>query len=761
MDHDRHLGADWALLVALVDRLPIGVLLVSAELDVLVANAAARELLAGCGGVDGFADSELAAVLGKVGLPVARESGRWIGSISDPRGAADPDPGDLEVQVVPLGPGGDGPAGVFLRPVTASQEAGDHARLLAAVVAQSTEFIAWHGPIGAEARINPAGAALVGGGVQPELPLPCRIRDLFTDPGRDLIENVGAPEMHRTGSWHSRMQIQNRDTGEIRDLAWSMFIVRDPQGRVLGSSGMARDVTEQVRAMGELERAHAELAEVYARTRELEAAKSRFFAKVSHELRTPLTLILAPLERLLDSVEPGELRRELARIERNAQVLLRQVKNLLDAARLEAGRMPVTYTSVDLAREVRTVAGLFESSAATRGIDLQVVAPERAWGEVDPEHLQVIVTNLLSNALKATPAQGVVRCELRVGAGSGLAVLEVADSGPGIAEEHREAVFELFRQLEVPLTAADRGSGLGLSIVRDLARLHGGEAVVSRAAEGGACVQVTLSLTAPPGTPVAPGRDETVAARTVEPMLVETAYAEPDPRVAIGDGRPLVVVVEDNRELNELLCNALAQSYDVASAGDGDAGLERVLALRPALVVCDVMMPRSTGLDLVRAVRANPDTNTTPILVLSARAEQESRLTLLDAGANDYLAKPFSLQELKVRAANLIETTTATERRRRALEAIDRERIGAGLREAVIADLFTLSLQLGGARAQVHDDLVGARLDEAVRGIDRVIHRIRATIFQTPPTASGAVGNRDARPDGADPSSARGVPESD
>lgn len=190
------------------------------------------------------------------------------------------------------------------------------------------------------------------------------------------------------------------------------------------------------------------------------------------------------------------------------------------------------------------------------------------------------------------------------------------------------------------------------------------------------------------------------------------------------------MVVEDNPDLNELICEALSLRYLVVAASDGEEGLRTALDLYPDLIVCDVMMPKFTGTDLVRAVRADNDIASTPILVISARADQDARVALLKAGANDYVAKPFSLHELRVRADNLVNAGLVEAQLRAGRVLTDRERIATNLRERVIGELLRLSMTLGAVRS-ISPDPAAERIDEAMARMDEIVREIRATVFDT------------------------------
>lgn len=237
---------------------------------------------------------------------------------------------------------------------------------------------------------------------------------------------------------------------------------------------------EVAEASRELKEANAELADLYARAKKLDDLKSQFFANVSHELRTPLMLILEPARKLLASIEARKpAHADLELIVRNAQLLLRHVNNLLDAAPLETGAAQPNYTEVDVAEHVRLGASHFESLAVDRGIGFTVHSDQPITAALDPEHLQQMVVNLLSNAFKFTQPGGAVRCSVSAAAGDRVTI-EVADSGPGIPLEQRGVVFDRFRQVEGGPTRVVGGTGLGLSIVRDLVGLHRGRVTINR-----------------------------------------------------------------------------------------------------------------------------------------------------------------------------------------------------------------------------------------------------------------------------------------
>jgi signal transduction histidine kinase len=437
----------------------------------------------------------------------------------------------------------------------------------------------------------------------------------------------------------------------------------------------AQEVSEANRQLSE---ANAELARMYEQTRDLDHLKTLFFANVSHELRTPLALIIGPTEKLISSgAVNDETRFTLEAVMRNARLLLKHVNDLLDVSKLEAGKMSVRYADVDVAHLVRLTAQHLDSLAHERGIRFFVEAEGMVRGQIDPEKFQRVLVNLLSNALKFTPTGGQVRCTLR--RSDAHLVLEVSDSGPGVPPDHREAVFERFRQIEGGPSRRHGGTGLGLAIVRDFVALHGGSVAVCDAPEGGALFSVRVPARAPAGVDVgAPISDvvddiDAVTLAVAELRSSGSTSAVERPSSA-ADTRPLVLVVEDNPEMNCFVCDVLSVAYRTESALNGKEGLHKILACNPDLVVSDIMMPEMSGDELVREVRSRPELETTtPILLLTAKADDDLRVGLLRTGANDYVMKPFSASELLARAGNLVNARLS-DRRSRRLQADLKER---------------------------------------------------------------------------------------
>lgn len=471
-----------------------------------------------------------------------------------------------------------------------------------------------------------------------------------------------------------------------------LFPVRSKVVALISSAQLAEE--RRIR----LESQNRELEALYAKVKEAEELKTRFFASVSHELRTPLSLILGPAEKLAaGGTLRGDEQRDLEVIGRNARLLLRHVNDLLDVARLDAKQMGLAYAEVDLADLSRQVASHFAALAFEARVDLVVDAPRPVLAQVDAGKVQRILFNLLSNAFKFTPAGGRVRLSLSAEEDRG--VVRVEDSGPGVAEGMRQAIFERFRQSDQEPVRNAQGSGLGLAIVREFAELHGGSVSVGDAPGGGASFRVALPLRAPAGSAVAgqplppSGAMEAWLPRPGDERTAQPRPQAPDER----PGLPAVLVCEDVPEMRDFVARSLRAEFRVEVAEDGAEGLAKAQALLPDLIVTDLMMPNLSGEGLLAQLRKTPALAETPVLLLSARAEDETRIRLLRSGAQDFLTKPFLAAELLARARNL----TAMKQTRDILE---------GALAASRGELTGLARELAGRKRELETALDSTRV---------------------------------------------------
>jgi signal transduction histidine kinase len=398
----------------------------------------------------------------------------------------------------------------------------------------------------------------------------------------------------------------------------------------------------------ELREATSRLSDTLEQIQELDRAKTDFFNNVSHELRSPLTLILAPLEELVAGrTPPGGDEAAFRAMHRSATRLLRLINQLLDLAKIDAGEMKIAPAPTDLSALGRSILGAFESAAKSKGVALHFGTPlSMPQVVIDPSWIESALTNLLANALRLTPSGGSVR--LTIEDHGSEVLLSVADSGPGIAPADHKKVFERFGQSDA--TKRVGGTGIGLALVREAARLHGGDVKLDSDVGRGATFTLMLPRRQAPIVPVQPTDALAVSERPAAQIVTELVeLRRVSERPGPGSNAPVALVVEDNPELREFIGNVLAVRYRVRTAHDGKQGLVIARELRPDVIVSDVAMPNMDGYQLTRALRATAETRATPILLVTARTEVTSVLEGFDAGADDYIAKPFPGRELLAR----------------------------------------------------------------------------------------------------------------
>jgi PAS domain S-box-containing protein len=427
----------------------------------------------------------------------------------------------------------------------------------------------------------------------------------------------------------------------------------------------------------------------------LDRAKTAFFSNVSHEFRTPLTLMLGPVEDLLsrrDSDLSPAVASQLSVVNRNGARLLRLVNSLLDFSRIEAGRVRAVFQPTDLAAFTADLASNFRAACEQAGLKLHVACPELDEPVfVDREMWEKVVLNLLSNAFKFTFEGGISVSLCAIG---GKVELRVRDTGIGIAAEEMPRLFERFHRIDSARGRTHEGSGIGLALVQELVKLHGGSVVAESTVGQGTQFTVALPLGSahlPADQVVNAGRPAS-AGPGAAPFVEEALRWLPEEALAgaaggrlperalsasTGDGgadRPRVLVADDNADMRQYIATLLSEHFQVETVADGEAALQAALARPPRLVLTDVMMPKLNGFGLLRALRADPRTRALPIVLLSARAGEESRIEGMEAGADDYLVKPFSARELLARVSAHLQTARlraeATEAVRRSEERL-------------------------------------------------------------------------------------------
>jgi PAS domain S-box-containing protein len=413
---------------------------------------------------------------------------------------------------------------------------------------------------------------------------------------------------------------------------------------------------------------------------ELDHAKTTFFSNVSHEFRTPLTLMLSPLEELLAADDlPEAQQQQLVLMHRNGLRLLKLVNTLLDFSRLEAGRVQAVYEPTDLATFTAELASVFRS--VIEQADLQLIVTCEPLAEpvyVDRQMWEKIVFNLLSNAFKFT-FSGAIALSLRQV--QHQVELTVSDTGIGIPQAELPQLFERFHQVEGARGRTQEGSGIGLALVQELVRLHSGQVQVESIEGKG----TTFTITIPTGTAHLPSNRIQATRTQVSTALGAAPYVEealrwlpelgnreqgteektfppcsllPAPCTPASLASPAhILLVDDNADMREYVKRLLSSNYLVETATDGIAALEAIADHLPDLVLTDVMMPGLDGFGLLNALRSDERTREIPIILLSARAGEEAKVEGLEAGADDYLIKPFSARELLARVEATLKLT--------------------------------------------------------------------------------------------------------
>jgi signal transduction histidine kinase len=414
---------------------------------------------------------------------------------------------------------------------------------------------------------------------------------------------------------------------------------------------------------------------------QIDRAKTTFFSNVSHELRTPLTLMLGPVTDALTADTRSLSGESLNLVYRNGLRLRKLVNALLEFSRIEAGRIQASYEPIDLGAYTSELASTFES--AVRRAGLRYVIHTEAGGPptyVDRDMWEKIVLNLISNAFKFTFAGGITVSLTRQ---DQFVTLQVRDSGTGIPATELARIFERFHRVEGARGRTQEGTGIGLALVHELVKLHGGSiAVDSVEGEG-----TTFTVTLPAGSAHLPAERITASRRAELGRVAAHAFvaeaerwlpdstdlATPSATVAAATDSARIVLADDNADMRSYMARLLGARWQVATASDGEQALELVRARRPDLVVTDVMMPKLDGFGLLRTLRADPGTRDIPVMMLSARAGEESRVEGFEAGADDYLVKPFTAREMIARVeAQLLRVRmrSVEDQHRRRLESV-------------------------------------------------------------------------------------------
>lgn len=445
-------------------------------------------------------------------------------------------------------------------------------------------------------------------------------------------------------------------------------------------------------------------------------AKINFFTNLSHEFRTPITLLADPVERLLaDPDTPAHQVRLLRLMRRNIGVLLRLVNDILDFRKVQDGKMALHLQRFDMADATRGWAEVFQPLADKKQIRLTLDIPETLEVCSDVHKMERIVYNLLSNAMKYTPSGGSVGVTMRE-ADDDSATIVVADTGVGIAHNEIGHVFERFYQVDNKKQQTN-GTGIGLAIVKAFADLLGGSISIDSTEGKGTAFTLHLPRNshaeAPQAASEALQASECANTQASEATTINSACQQATSPEA-PEQRPLALVVDDNDDVRTYISSILAPLYDVKEATNGQEGLTAALQFVPDIIVCDIMMPVMTGLEMCQRVKAEKATSHIPVILLTARSLEEQRAEGYDCGADAYLTKPFNGQVLLARTKNLLEG-------RRKLKLL----FNTDNTDATDKPVDTDSLFLAELREKVQQQLADSSLSVETLGADMRLSRVQ------------------------------------
>lgn len=446
---------------------------------------------------------------------------------------------------------------------------------------------------------------------------------------------------------------------------------------VIGTYFQSRQRFREFALRFELDKSKGELEENNKKLVELDRLKGRFFANVSHEMRTPLTLLIAPLESLMrraESAFDSNARELLETMQGNSMRLLKLINDLLDLVRLESGRMDIKSDPLQIKDFFKGLSSAIKQVAAEKNVQVQTHVDESLDSMLtDRDKLEKILLNLLFNAIKFTPSGG--RIELKAEKKDEQILLIVSDTGVGIAEKSLPFVFDRFWQADNSSRRKYQGVGIGLALVKELSEMMGGGVSVTSVEGQGTTFTVQLPFKgAPlpePGGPETTEPAPTVATGAESGEWLANLYRRaeffatsgsrrpvkaPAAPAALSGRKPVALIADDEPDMQHFLRTELERDYDLIEATDGVQALEKAELFLPDVVLLDMMMPEMDGLDVCKEMRAREATAGIPVILLTARADEETKFDALQMGANDFLAKPFSATELHARIKNLVDS---------------------------------------------------------------------------------------------------------
>ncbi len=469
----------------------------------------------------------------------------------------------------------------------------------------------------------------------------------------------------RNGNTYRARIINKKKNHELYWSEQTITPMKDKDGNITNYVSVLRDITESM----QIQKQGLQLKISQGQTKKLEEIdqiKSRFFSNISHEFRTPLTLILGPIEKLISEFPNADIQKQAGLVKRNANRLLVLINELLDLSKLEAGKLKLKASKANIVSFIKGITMSFESVAERIDITLKVKSASDEFElYFDKEKMTKIMTNLLSNAFKFTPEGGKITVTILESNHNSVAI-KVKDSGVGISEEELPKLFDRFYQVDSSQTRGHEGTGIGLALTKELVELHSGKiSVNSKLSERTEfIIELPLGRSHLKDKEIVNFEDTEVDDIIVDKEeFIPTAVEEVNDTEVINEDKNILLIVEDNADVRKYIKDSLGDDFQIEEASNGEQGVRKAENIIPDLIVSDVMMPKMDGNELTRILKNDEKTSHIPIILLTAKSEQESKLEGLETGADDYLTKPFDTKELQIRIKNLINIRRELQRK--------------------------------------------------------------------------------------------------
>ncbi len=502
-------------------------------------------------------------------------------------------------------------------------------------------------------------------------------------------------------------------------IAITAFIVRWRSSTLEKEKGILEAIVQK-RTQEIIEKSE-QLEVQAAKLKEMDVVKSRFFANISHEFRTPITLIKGPVQEFINNTPKGLDRDKLKMVGRNADRLLQLVNQLLDLSKLDTGNLKLEPEEADLNHFLRSISAAFDSHATQRNIFYEVMIDEDViMTSFDKDKLEKIIINLLSNAFKYTPDKGVITFTSILK--SNQVEIVISDNGIGVSAEKLPYIFDRFYQVDASETRHQEGTGIGLALVKELVALYKGEIRVESTPKLGTTFRMILPL---------PYVKEvgTTMVKSVNETIPEQYNLTISKNSSLDKDASIILVVEDNEDMRKYIIDYLRDEFHILEAVHGIEGLQMARDQIPDLIITDVMMPQLDGISMCEQLKADEKTSHIPIVMLTAKADQEDKLTGLDIGIDDYLVKPFDSKELKIRVHNLIQQRNLLRKRYSQQITLEPKQIAITSREEVF-----LEKVIEGIETNIADEYFGVpQMQELLSMSKTQLHRkIKALTDQGP-----------------------------